>query len=66
MKCKKCGALMKILTYSSLTTCLTNTNQAKRIAYYVCGQCGHNDKLREVFTLSSIEDIAAGRIEEDE
>lgn len=48
---------MKILTYSSLTTCLTNTNQAKRIAYYVCGQCGHNDKLREVFTLSSIEEI---------
>lgn len=57
MKCVKCGATSTRLAYSSLTGCLTNPNQVKRISHYICNQCGHRNKVREIFTLSSVEEI---------
>ena len=58
MKCKKCGEQMRILTYSPLLLTLSNHNEAKRTVYGYCDNCQNGDKWKEVFTLSSTEEIS--------
>ena len=58
MKCKKCGGQMRILTYSTLLTSQSNCNEARRMVYGKCENCETEGKWREVFTLSSTEEVS--------
>ena len=49
---------MRILTYSTLLTSQSNCNEARRLVYGKCEDCEAEGKWREVFTLSSTEEIS--------
>lgn len=46
-----------MLTYSTLLTSQSNPNEAKRMVYGECNDCGEHDKWREIFTLTSEETL---------
>lgn len=58
MKCRYCSGNMKILTYSTLLTSQSNPNEAKRMVYGRCDDCGEPNQWREVFTLSAEETLS--------
>lgn len=49
---------MRVLTYSPLLLTLSNHNEAKRTVFGYCDNCKSGGQWRQVFTLSSNEEIS--------